>query len=94
MRAVIRSILVAILALTGTVVIGVACTVTAAIMLTANPVALIMGGTGRPNPDPEYVENVEKYYINPFRPAPRRPRALRHRSSRPKSSGRSRCTAV
>ena len=93
-RAVFRSIVVAILALAGVVVIGVASTITAAITLAANPVALIMGGTGRPNPDPEYVENVEKYYNNPFSSCTPAATCVETPSSLPRSSGRSRCMAV
>lgn len=66
MRAVARSILVAILALAGVVIVGVASTITSAISLTATT-ALIMGGTGRPNPAdfPGYIPNVANYYIYP-----------------------------
>jgi len=33
-----------------------------------NQVALIMGGTGNPAPDPDYVANVDANYIQPLRP--------------------------
>jgi PE-PPE domain len=69
MRAVIRSVIVAILALLGAVVIGVASTITSAVTLAAT--ALIVPGTGDPDPDAvtNYKPNARDYYIAPFNPA-------------------------
>ncbi len=66
MSTTIRTLVVAVLALLGGVLIGLTSTVTSAVTLTAT-VALIMGGTGLPNPAvfPRYVPNVESYYIAP-----------------------------
>lgn len=68
MRNAIRVVTVVILAVASAIAIGVTSTITAAVLLAANPVALVMGGTGRPNPDltPPYMQNVETYYINRF----------------------------
>lgn len=67
MRRVARSMIMVVLALLAAVVIGITSTFTAAVTLTATT-ALIMGGTGRPDPgaDPLYMQNVESYYVNPF----------------------------
>jgi len=68
-RTVIRSIIVAMLALLGAVVIGVASTITSALTLAATT-ALIVPGTGNPNPDviTNYKQNARDYYIAPFNP--------------------------
>jgi hypothetical protein len=62
-----RSILLVVLALLSAVVLGVAAMVTSAAFSLAASTALIMGGTGTPNPDQEsgYMENVANYYIYP-----------------------------
>jgi hypothetical protein len=67
MRKSARSILLVLLALLSAVVLGVAAMVTSAAFSLAASTALIMGGTGTPNPDlePGYMENVTSYYIYP-----------------------------
>src|SRR3954447_2778941 len=67
MRKAARSILVAMLALFGVVILGVGATITSTAFSLAASTALIMGGTGTPNPDLEvgYVPNVLNYYIYP-----------------------------
>ena len=66
MRTTGRSVIVLILALLGAVVLGVAATLTSAATQAATT-ALIMGGTGTPNPAdfPGYIPNVANYYIYP-----------------------------
>jgi hypothetical protein len=68
MRKSARSILLLVLALISAVVLGVAAMVTSAAFSLAASTALIMGGTGTPNPDqePGYMENVTSYYIHPY----------------------------
>jgi PE-PPE domain len=68
MRKSARSILLVVLALLSAVVLGVAAMVTSAAFSLAASTALIMGGTGTPNPDqePGYMENVTSYYIYPY----------------------------
>src|SRR3954454_13185191 len=67
MRKSARAILIVVLALFSTIVLGVAATVTSAAFSLAASTALIMGGTGTPDPDlePGYVPNVLSYYIYP-----------------------------
>ena len=70
MRKIARSILLVVLALFSAVVLGVAAMLTSAGLSLAivKPVtALIMGGSGTPDPDlePGYVPNVSSYYIFP-----------------------------
>ncbi|MET0896966.1 MAG: PE-PPE domain-containing protein, partial [Mycobacterium sp.] len=66
MRRFIRSLTVTVVVLLAAVALAIGTTVTTAVTLTATT-ALIMGGTGRPNPDdfPGYVPNVAQYYIYP-----------------------------
>ncbi len=66
MRTTGRSVIVLILALLGAVVLGVAATLTSTATQAATT-ALIMGGTGRPDPEdfPGYIPNVANYYIHP-----------------------------
>lgn len=69
MRTFIRSLTVTFVALLAAVALAIGAIVTpvfGAVSLTATT-ALIMGGTGRPNPDdfPGYVPNVAQYYIYP-----------------------------
>ena len=61
MRTTGRSVIVLILALLGAVVLGVAATLTSAATQAATT-ALIMGGTGRPDPEdfPGYIQNVAR----------------------------------
>jgi hypothetical protein len=68
MRKSARSILLVVLALLSAVTLGVAAMVTSAAFSLAASTALIMGGTGTPNPDqePGYMENVTSYYIYPY----------------------------
>jgi hypothetical protein len=67
MRKLARSILLVVLALVSAVVLGVAAMLTPSALSLAASTALIMGGTGTPNPDqePGYMENVTSYYIFP-----------------------------
>lgn len=66
MRAFIRSLAVTAVALIAALALAIGSTVTTTVALSATT-ALIMGGTGRPNPDdfPGYVPNVAQYYIYP-----------------------------
>lgn len=66
MREFARSAAVSFVAVLGAVVLALASTLTSATTLAATT-ALIMGGTGRPNPDdfPGYITSVGNYYINP-----------------------------
>src|SRR6185295_5999615 len=66
MRKSARSFLLVVLTLVSAVVLGVSSTLTSAAVSVAANTALIMGGTGRPDPDnfPLYKENVQTYYIN------------------------------
>ncbi|GAY16000.1 PE-PPE domain-containing protein [Mycobacterium sp. shizuoka-1] len=71
-RSVARSVLVALLAMVTAVVLAVSSTITAAVSLAA--VALIVPGTGTPNPavpplGTNYMENAVNYYIQPLDPA-------------------------
>jgi hypothetical protein len=70
MRETARSLLLIVLTLLSAVVLGVSSSLTTAgLSLAANPTAtaLIMGGSGTPDPDqePGYVPNVSSYYIFP-----------------------------
>ena len=66
MRSFIRTLTITAIALIAAVVLALGSTLTTTVALTATT-ALIMGGTGRPNPDdfPGYVPNVAQYYIYP-----------------------------
>lgn len=66
MRSFIRSLTVTLIALIAAAALALGSTLTTTVVLTATT-ALIMGGTGRPNPDdfPGYVPNVAQYYIYP-----------------------------
>jgi hypothetical protein len=66
MRAFIRTLTVTAAALIAALALAIGSTLTTAVSLTATT-ALIMGGTGRPDPDdfPGYVPNVAQYYIYP-----------------------------
>lgn len=69
MRAFIRTLAVTVVALVATLALAIGSTlapVFGQVALSATT-ALIMGGTGRPNPDdfPGYVPNVAQYYIYP-----------------------------
>lgn len=71
-RTTIRSALVALLAMATAVALAVGSTLTAAVSLAA--VALIVPGTGTPNPavpplGTNYMENAVNYYIQPLDPA-------------------------
>jgi hypothetical protein len=69
MRSVIRSLAVAAVAVVTALVLALGSTLTPifAAVATSATTALIMGGTGRPDPDdfPGYVPNVAQYYIYP-----------------------------
>jgi hypothetical protein len=72
LRSAIRSTAVAALAMIAAVVLAVTSTITAAISLAA--VALIVPGTGTPNPaipplGTNYMQNAVNYYIQPLDPA-------------------------
>ncbi|WP_445169815.1 PE-PPE domain-containing protein [Mycolicibacterium sp. Dal123E01] len=69
LRSATRSVMVALLAMITAVVLAVGSTITAAISLAA--VALIVPGTGTPNPgtSPNYLQNAVNYYIAPLDPA-------------------------
>ena len=67
MRAVSRSCFVGFLAIVGTVLMALATTMSSAFQLAAMT-ALIMGGTGNPQPDPAYVAGVDSRYIQGFYP--------------------------
>jgi hypothetical protein len=66
MRVFARSVAVGFLAVLGSLALAFGATLTPATTLAATT-ALIMGGTGRPNPDdfPGYNTSVGNYYINP-----------------------------
>ena len=68
-RSATRSVLVALLAMITAVVLAVGSTITAAVSLAA--VALIVPGTGTPNPanSTNYMQNAVNYYIAPLDPA-------------------------
>ncbi|SBS79229.1 PE-PPE domain protein [uncultured Mycobacterium sp.] len=71
-RTAIRSVTVAVLAMVAAVVLAVTSTITAAVSLAA--VALIVPGTGTPNPavpplGTNYMQNAVDYYIQPLDPA-------------------------
>ncbi|HEY7053218.1 MAG TPA: PE-PPE domain-containing protein, partial [Mycobacterium sp.] len=59
---------VAILSLLGALAIGLTWSISTTAILTSAPVALIMGGTGNPDPSqqPPYMQNVQTYYIDQF----------------------------
>lgn len=63
--AVWRALTVAVIAIAGVLGLGVAAVFTAGVSLAANPLVLIMGGTGTPDPDAEvgYVPNIMQYYV-------------------------------
>ncbi len=66
MRVVARSVVVGFLAVLSAVILGLTSTMTAAVTLVAaSSVALVMGGTGRPDPEQTYLDNVSQYYIYP-----------------------------
>lgn len=65
MRAFIRSLLVTVVAVLGAAVLAIGSTLTAAVSALADPVALIMGNSGRPWPEDSYVANVMRRYIEP-----------------------------
>jgi hypothetical protein len=72
LRSAIRSTAVAALAMIAAVVLAVTSTITAAVSLAA--VALIVPGTGTPNPavpplGTNYMQNAVNYYIQPLDPA-------------------------
>ncbi|EUA15591.1 PE family protein [Mycobacterium kansasii 732] len=54
-----------------------------AVPAAASQIALIMGGTGNPDPDPKYLNRINVKYIQHLFPGP-----SRRRSSHPSSSGR------
>lgn len=66
MRGFFRTLTVTVVALLAAAALALGSTLTTAVSLTATT-ALIMGGTGRPDPDdfPGYVPNVAQYYIYP-----------------------------
>ena len=67
MRKKARSILLVVLTLLSAVVLAVSAMITPAGVSLAATTALVMGGTGRPNPAdfPGYMPNVGRYYIAP-----------------------------
>ncbi|BBX07249.1 PE-PPE domain-containing protein [Mycolicibacterium aichiense] len=72
LRAAARSAMVAVLATLAAIVLAITSTITAAISLAA--VALIVPGTGTPNPSvpppgTNYMQNAVNYYIQPLAPA-------------------------
>ncbi|KDE97850.1 hypothetical protein Y900_002575 [Mycolicibacterium aromaticivorans JS19b1 = JCM 16368] len=72
LRTAARSAMVAVLATFATIVLAITSTITAAISLAA--VALIVPGTGTPNPSlpprgTNYMQNAVNYYIQPLDPA-------------------------
>ena len=71
-RAAARSAMLALVAMVAAVILAVTSTITAAVSLAA--VALIVPGTGTPNPavpplGTNYMENAVSYYIQPLDPA-------------------------
>ncbi|MFS0897666.1 PE-PPE domain-containing protein [Mycolicibacterium litorale] len=65
MRGFVRSLLVTVVAVLGAVALTIGSTLTAAVGARAEPVALIMGNSGRPWPEKAYVDNVVRRYIEP-----------------------------
>ena len=65
MRGVVRSLGIVVLALLGAVALAVSSTMTTVVQLLATT-ALIMGGTGVPDPPPAYVTSMTDNYITPF----------------------------
>ena len=68
MRVVARSVVVSVLTVLGVLLVGLTWSMSTTAILTSAPVALIMGGTGTPDPSqkPGYIPNVETYYLNQF----------------------------
>jgi hypothetical protein len=64
-RAFIRSLLVTVVAVLGAAVLAIGSTFTGAVVALADPVALIMGNSGRPWPEESYVANAMRRYIEP-----------------------------
>jgi hypothetical protein len=67
MRLGVRTVGVAVLALVAVIFLAIASTMASAVTFAAT-VALIMGGTGNPTPDPVYVDAVDSKYIQPAYP--------------------------
>ncbi|MGE2730230.1 PE-PPE domain-containing protein [Mycolicibacterium vaccae] len=65
MRVFIRSLLVTAVAMLGAAALAVSSTLTGAAVALADPVALIMGNSGRPWPEESYVANAMRRYIEP-----------------------------
>ena len=65
MPAFIRSLLVTVVAMLGAAMLAVGSTLTGAAAALADPVALIMGNSGRPWPEAPYVANAMRRYIEP-----------------------------
>jgi hypothetical protein len=61
----IRSLLVTVVAVLGATVLAIGSSLTAAVAALADPVALIMGNSGRPWPEESYVANAMRRYIEP-----------------------------
>ncbi|WP_193046077.1 PE-PPE domain-containing protein [Mycolicibacterium baixiangningiae] len=65
MRGFGRSLLITVVAVLGAAVLTIGSTLTGAVAALANPVALIMGNSGRPWPEESYVANAMRRYIEP-----------------------------
>ena len=65
MRAFVRSFLMTLVAILSAAVLAVGSAVTGVVAALADPVALVMGGTGRPLPEDTYVANVMQRYVEP-----------------------------
>jgi hypothetical protein len=63
MRGFVRSLLVTVVAVLGAVALTIGSTLTGAVAALADPVALIMGNSGRPWPEKPYVDNAMRRYI-------------------------------
>jgi hypothetical protein len=64
MRGIVKTAAVIVAALMGTALLAVTTTFTAAVTLTATT-ALIVPGTGTPNPAQDYMDNAVNYYLVP-----------------------------
>lgn len=65
MRGFVRSLLVTVAAVLAAVALTIGSTLTGAVVALADPVALIMGNSGRPWPEKAYVDNAMRRYIEP-----------------------------
>ena len=65
MRAFIRSFFIGLVAVVGAAALAIGSTLTGAVVALADPVALIMGNSGRPWPEASYVANAMRRFIEP-----------------------------